>query len=388
MTNNYGEETSVLRCRIQSQVGQLRAGVPSFNKSGIDEEQDKQLTTNEIFNALFHTTLVYEFIAMMNMWLSRHNCMPTDYNEFQIVVRLIFWFCYYGTGPCIMTKNIDNFPEPRELILLLHGNNFTECRDRLYSLLRSFDGHADEEHPRGGPMTWSFVYAQDRSLEELFDKIGRQTSKICYVEGRTDFCCDDDKLRKRSALAASLGLLRSKGLHSFGPVANCLNSLSTGVCLATYMTHHNDNSTDIVRTNLVTVSGTRNPSTMQFRNANLLGNHGYNEEELFHESLSWQIEHTNTTKRGPSLAFKFGNTSYRSSRPQRVIPESGPPVVLGATRAVGGRTAFFVAYRNGTGRVTFLQSTRPEFSAENIEYISVSKDQLYSRHFQMVLKLK
>jgi hypothetical protein len=106
MTNNYGEETTVLHCHIQSQVDQLRAGVPSFNKSGIDKEQDKQLTTNEIFNALFHTTLVYEFIAMMNMWLSRHNGMPTDYNEFQIVVRLIFWFCYYGTGPCVMTKNI------------------------------------------------------------------------------------------------------------------------------------------------------------------------------------------------------------------------------------------------------------------------------------------
>jgi hypothetical protein len=238
-------------------------------------------------------------------------------------------------------------------------------------------------------MTWSFIYGQDRILEDMFDKMGRQTSKICDVEGRSDFCGDDDKLRKRSALAGTLGLIRSsKGLHSFGPVANCLNALSTGICLATCMSHHDDNSTDIVQANLVTVSGTRNPSTMRFRNANLLGDRGYNEERLFQESLSWQIEHTNTTKHGPMLAFKFGKTSYMAYRHQRVVPESGPPVVLGATRAVGGRTAFFVAYRNGTGRVTFLQSTRPEFSAENIEYMSVSQDQLYSKHFQAMLKLK
>jgi hypothetical protein len=154
------------------------------------------------------------------------------------------------------------------------------------------------------------------------------------------------------------------------------------------MSHHNNNSMDIVQANLVTVSGTQNPSTMRFQNANLLGDCGYNEEPLFQESLSWQIEHTNTTKHGPMLAFKSGKTSYMANQHQRVVPESGPPVVLGATRAVGGRTAFFVAYRNGTGRVTFLPSACPEFSAENIEYMSVSQDQLYSKHFQAMLKLK
>jgi hypothetical protein len=384
MTQNYWEETAEIRRRVTKEVVQLHAGVPGIIRN--DEEHHK-MTANEIFNAIFHTTLVFELIATMNRWLAQHSHEPTCYNEFQIIIRLIFWCCYYGKGPCVMTKNIENFPEPEELISLLHGNNFSERRERLYNLLRAFDGDSWDDHQQGS-MTWSFVYGQDRQLEEMFDKIGRQTSKLCYVEGRTNFCGDDDKLRKRSALAATLGLTRSKGLHSFGPVANCLNSLSTGICLATYMTHHDDNSTDIVRTNLVTVCGTRNSSTMRFRNANLLGDRAYNEESLFKESVSWEIEHTNTTKRGPSLPFKFGNTSYKACRSQRIIPESGPPVVLGATRAVGGRTAFFVAYRNGTGRVTFLQSTRPEFSAENINYISMSQDQLYSKHFQAVLKLK
>ena len=47
-----------------------------------------------------------------------------------------------------------------------------------------------------------------------------------------------------------------------------------------------------------------------------------------------------------------------------------------------------MAYCNGTGHVTFLQSTCAEFTSENINYISASSDQVYSKHFQEVLKLK
>jgi hypothetical protein len=253
MTQNYAEETAEIRRRIQREVVQLRAGVPGITRN---DQVDHKMTGNEIFNAIFHTPLVYDFIAMMNLWLSQHNRQLTDYDEFQIIIRLIFWFCYYGKGPSIMVKNIEIFPEPNELISRLHGNNFSERHERLYNLLRAFDGDSHYDHQQGS-MTWSFVYGQDRCLEEMFDKIGRQTSKICYVEGPTDFCVDDDKLKKRSALAATLGLVRSKGLHSFGPVANCLNALSTGACLATYMTHYEDNAMDIVQTNLVTVSGTK-----------------------------------------------------------------------------------------------------------------------------------
>ena len=39
------------------------------------------------------------------------------------------------------------------------------------------------------------------------------------------------------------------------------------------------------------------------------------------------------------------------------ISENGPLLTVGATIAIGQRTAHFVAYRNGTGRVTFLQSS-------------------------------
>jgi hypothetical protein len=45
-----------------------------------------------------------------------------------------------------MTKNMENFPEPNELISLLHGNNFSEQRQRLYHLLRAFDADSWEDH--------------------------------------------------------------------------------------------------------------------------------------------------------------------------------------------------------------------------------------------------
>jgi hypothetical protein len=123
MTQNYAEETAEIRRRIQREVVQLRTGVPGITRN---DEVDHKMTGNEIFNAIFHTTLVYKFIAMMNLWLSQHNRQLTDYDEFQIIIRLIFWFCYYGKGPSIMVKNIEIFPEPNELISRLHGNNFSE----------------------------------------------------------------------------------------------------------------------------------------------------------------------------------------------------------------------------------------------------------------------
>jgi hypothetical protein len=183
MAHNYAEEMAEIRRRIKRELLQLRAGVPGITRN---DEADQVMTANEIFNAIFHTTMVYEFIGTMNLWLSQHKHKPMDYHEFQTILRLIFWFCYYGKGPSIMTKNIENFPEPNELISLLHGNNFSERRERLYNLLRAFDGDSQDDHQQGS-MTWSFVYGQDRLLEEMFDKMGnvRLCIRACHGHQRT-----------------------------------------------------------------------------------------------------------------------------------------------------------------------------------------------------------
>ena len=82
----------------------------------------------------------------------------------------------------------------------------------------------------------------------------------------------------------------------------------------------------------------------------------------------------NTTRRGPTLAFRFGNTRYNTSREQREIPENGPMLSVGTTRTVREATSFFVAYRNGTGRVTFLQSTIPSLTYACFDYVSIASD--------------
>ena len=93
----------------------------------------------------------------------------------------------------------------------------------------------------------------------------------------------------------------------------------------------------------------------------------------------------NTTKRGPSLAFKFGATRYNTSCDQREITESGPVLSLGAVRSVGNAVCHFIAYRNGTGRVTFLLSTIPSLSYGDFDYVTVHKDQEYARQFSDIL---
>lgn len=96
----------------------------------------------------------------------------------------------------------------------------------------------------------------------------------------------------------------------------------------------------------------------------------------------------NTTKRGPTLAFKFGNTCYNTTREQRDIPENGPMLSLGATRSVRDATSHFVAYRNGRGPVTFLQSTIPSLTYGSFDYVSVHSDKIYSMKFSDILRKK
>ena len=86
------------------------------------------------------------------------------------------------------------------------------------------------------------------------------------------------------------------------------------------------------------------------------------------------------------MAFKFGSTRYNTSRDQRDISENGPVVSLGAVRCVGSAVCHFVAYRNGTGRVTFLQSTNPSLSYGRFDYVTAVKDYEYSRRFSEILQ--
>ena len=52
------------------------------------------------------------------------------------------------------------------------------------------------------------------------------------------------------------------------------------------------------------------------------GDRGYNDKEYFDKSDEIDMDNLNTRKRGPSFAFKFGNTKYKTSRDEQDIPEN------------------------------------------------------------------
>jgi len=60
-----------------------------------------------------------------------------------------------------------------------------------------------------------------------------------------------------------------------------------------------------------------------------------------------------------------------------------PP--FGAVRSVGNATCHFVTYRNGTGCVTFLQSTIPSLTYGCFDYATDQKDIEYARQFSNIL---
>ncbi len=110
------------------------------------------------------------------------------------------------------------------------------------------------------------------------------------------------------------------------------------------------------------IKGTNNPNNLSFPTTTIHGDRGYNDDECFDLIESAEMGFLNTTKRGTTLAFKFGATRYNTTCDQREISETGPMLSLDAVRSVGNATCHFVAYRNGTGHVTFLQSTIPSLT--------------------------
>ena len=128
------------------------------------------------------------------------------------------------------------------------------------------------------------------------------------------------------------------------------------------MNHHRESSNDILTSGLMIIKGINNPNSIHFSSTTIHGDPGYNDDECFKLIEDADMGFFNKTKCGPSLAFKFGMTHYNTSHEQRYISENGPALCLGADCSVSNAVCHFFPYRNGTGRVTFLQSTIPSFT--------------------------
>jgi len=185
--------------------------------------------------------------------------------------------------------------------------------------------------------------------------------------------------------AAHSSLSRHKSPKSFGPVGNCINSILIGLSVWCHIIDQGKSAKDILTSGFMIIEGTNNPNSIYFPATTIHGDCGYNDDECFELIKSADMGFLNTTKRGLSLAFKLVATRYNTSRDQCDITASGPVLSLGAVRSVGNAVCHFVTYRNGTCRVTFLQSTIPSLSYGNFDYVTVHRDQEYTRQFSDIL---
>ncbi len=70
--------------------------------------------------------------------------------------------------------------------------------------------------------------------------------------------------------------------------------------------------------------------------------------------------------------------NYQTTTEQQSISESGPMISMGAMQAIGESTSYLVLYQNGTGCVTFLQSSDPALSYSNIASVATYHDICYA----------
>ena len=104
-----------------------------------------------------------------------------------------------------------------------------------------------------------------------------------------------EKLRMRSTKAAHISLSRHKSPKSFGPVGNCINSISTGLSLSCHINHHGKLAKDILILGLMIIKDTNNPNCMHFPATMIHGDRGYDDDECFELIKSADMGFLNTT---------------------------------------------------------------------------------------------
>ena len=148
----------------------------------------------------------------------------------------------------------------------------------MNDLLWSFEGHANLAPCQGSADqtdNGAFlrpIYSIDRELEKLFHDVGGQTSHIAFIDGFANLIIDDDKLGMLSTKASHNSHSKHNISKSFGPVGNCINSVSTGILLPCHMKHHVKSSKDILTSSIMIIHGINNPNNLHFPATTIHGN--------------------------------------------------------------------------------------------------------------------
>ncbi len=243
-----------------------------------------------------------------------------DFKEFEVFLHCFFGFCFCGCSLSDVSKHPKSYPL---ITTSLHELNSRSMEvdskiARMNCLLRSFDWQMEttptnhtEDLEEG--VFWTPVYSIDHELKKLFRDVGGWTWHIAFVKGYTDLIIDDEKLRLRPTKANQASLSRMKSAKSFGPVGNCINSIATGISMSCHMNHHGESSKDILTSGLMIIQGINNPNSLHFPMTTIQGDPGYNDDKCFQLLEDANMGFLNSTKRGPSPAYKFGMTHYNTT---------------------------------------------------------------------------
>lgn len=85
----------------------------------------------------------------------------------------------------------------------------------------------------------------------------QQSSKIGFVESKTNLVTDEDKFRMRCDKSGQNSWIQSKGKNSFGPVNNCINAVTTGIVLSSHMSHIAESAHEMTEINLQSIANQR-----------------------------------------------------------------------------------------------------------------------------------
>ena len=337
----------------------LQTKVEKAKSSFLDADIERMTPETLNFNCFASVELWHFLLGFINRNLHPNEEKATI-SDVTALLCLIFALSSYRVSLHEALENLPDFPLINDC-----ANQVSGGQQRCKALLHALDKKTPKEHY--GP-SWDYLFSADKDVKELERIVSWSCSNIGFTEGDTELLVDDDKLRNRSSRAIDFGFTWSKGLKLFGPVANMIGAVFTGLFLASCISVVGQTNFQATKIMLMLITNATIESQLKMRGCTLSGDRAYNDESFFEFSSSIELMTHNTYKRCGSSPFKFGVTRYKTSLDQIEVSENGPKTVLWAQKkplVKGGPPMNLVLYQNGTGRCVMIASTKPGMDGRN-----------------------
>ena len=372
---HYDDVDDMLLAKMKQQVAYIKANVTVAENNLQQDDLDRMTEHVKMYNCFAQTAFYQHLLALANKGRphdGQDGREPVSMREIELVLRLIFALAVHSdTSLDFAVKHPNDYPLISNTLRAFVGG---EVRAR--KILRWLDVMPNHQQHHGS--VWDAPFERNRDLQDLEKLVTQANAKIAFEVGKSDLVVDDDKMRNRSSLAAFLGWIVSKGLKSFGPVNNMIGLLPAGHFVGSTVSLAGDSGLKTTKRILKRLCNAEEDEDVDMKGTTLGADRGYEFDEMQKEfAPKHNLETVRTVKRGASLPFKFGKTSYKSVRIQETIPEAGPRTVFLAQRTLeNGKKDNLVLYRSGTGRCTMIASTLPQMDGYHWNLIAKNKKDL------------